>query len=188
MSGKTALVLITDGAEEMEAVISINVLRRANVAVTVALVGGSGGVAACSRGVKVVADCALTEAVAKGPYDALVLPGGLAGAQTFAKDAAVQEAVKRHYADGRLLAAICASPAFALPPCGVGAGKRVTCYPALSPHLGDAYTYVKEEKVVLDGKLLTSQGPGTAFDFALAIAEQLVGEKGAGEVRAAMLL
>jgi len=188
MSGKTALVLITDGAEEMEAVISINVLRRANVEVTVALVGGSGGVATCSRKVKVVADCTLTEALAKGAYDALVLPGGLAGAQTFAKDATVQEAIKKHYGDGRLLAAICASPAIALPPSGVGAGQRVTCYPALAQHLGDNYTYVKAEKVVVDGQLLTSQGPGTAFDFALAIVKQLLGEKVEGEVRAAMLL
>jgi len=189
MSGKSALVIITDGTEEMEAVIAINVLRRANVAVTVALLGGSGGAATCSRAVKVVGDSTLTEALASGvAYDVLVLPGGLTGAQAFAKDTTVQEAVKKQYASGRLLAAICASPAIALPPCGVGEGKRVTCYPALAQHLGDKYTYVKEDKVVLDGNLLTSQGPGTAFDFALAIVKEVVGAAKEAEVRGAMLL
>ena len=83
------------------------------IAVTVALLGGSDGAATCSRAVKVVGDSTLTEALAKGvAYDVLVLPGGLTGAQTFAKDATVQEAVKKQYASGRLVAAICACEFF----------------------------------------------------------------------------
>jgi len=186
MAQKTALVLIADGAEEMEAVIAINVLRRANVKVTVALVKGSAGVALCSRGVKVVADASLDDCLATA-YDAVVLPGGLEGAKTFAGDERVLKLLKEQYAAEKLVALICASPALVLPASGLGEGRGVTCYPALKEKLGAAYKHV-DQKVVLDGNLLTSQGPGTAFDFALAIVKELVGEEVRGTVAAAMLL
>jgi len=188
MASKTALVLIADGSEEMEAVISINVLRRANVKVTVALVSGTNGMATCSREVKVVADVSLQEALTAGSYDAVVLPGGLNGAKTFAADPTVKELCQKQLSSGKILALICASPALVLPSAGIASGRKVTCYPALHPQLGDAYTYVDDKPVVVDGNLVTSQGPGTAFEFGLSVAQELVGAEAAGQVRKAMLL
>jgi len=188
MAAKTALVIIADGSEEMEAVISINVLRRANVKVTVALVGGTNGVAVCSREVKVVADCSLEEALAAGSYDAVVLPGGLNGAKTFAADPTVKELLAKQYSAGKIIALICASPALVLPAAGVAEGKKVTCYPALHTQLGDNYKYISDQPVVIDGNLVTSQGPATAFKFGLAVARELVGEQVAEQVGKAMLL
>ena len=72
--GKTALVLITDGTEEMEAVIVVDVLRRAQVDVTLAGLDDKAA-ATCSRNVRIVPDISLKEAAAKGPYDVIVLPG-----------------------------------------------------------------------------------------------------------------
>jgi len=186
MAPKTALVLIADGSEEMESVIPINVLRRADVEVTVALVKGTNDVALCSRGVKIVADAGLDEAL-KTSYDAIVLPGGLGGAETFAADPRVVALVKKQLASGALVAMICASPALVLPAAGVE-GRRATCYPALNSRLGDKLTYVPDQNVVIDDNLLTSQGPGTAFDFALAIAKELMGEETYVSVKNAMLL
>ncbi|XP_018020352.1 protein dj-1beta [Hyalella azteca] len=186
--GKTALVLIADGSEEMEAVISIDVLRRAGLHVTVGLVSGTAGIATCGKGVKLAGDVSFAEAESLGPYDVVVVPGGMGGSNIMAADSGVKKLLSEQYASGRKVAAICAAPALVLTAAGVGEGKRVTCYPSMESHFGDKYTYVAGEKVVVDGNLITSQGPGTAFDFALKVAEEIVGAEKSKAVAKAMLL
>ncbi|XP_046672005.1 protein dj-1beta-like [Homalodisca vitripennis] len=181
---KSALVLIVDGSEEMEFTISADVLRRAGVAVTVAGVEGSNPVK-CSRDVVIVPDTSLAEAVKKGPYDALVLPGG-AGYVKFSASAEVGNALKEQEKAGRIVAAICAAPAV-LKAHGIAKGKSLTSYPSVKEELVSDYKY-SEDKVVIDGNLVTSRGPGTAFDFALALAEKLTDKENAEKVKKAMLL
>ncbi|XP_050712886.1 Parkinson disease protein 7-like [Eriocheir sinensis] len=188
MAPKTALVLLAEGAEEMEAVIAIDVLRRGGVKVTVGGVGGAGSVL-CSRDVVLLPDMSLEEAVAKGPYDAVVLPGGLKGAENIGKSATAKALLTEQEKAGRVIGAICAAPAVSLTSVGVGEGKKMTCYPALKDKLTGSgkYTFV-DEKVVIDGQFVTSQGPGTAFDFALALVEQLVSSEKRAATAKPMLL
>ncbi|XP_018562008.1 protein dj-1beta isoform X2 [Anoplophora glabripennis] len=181
---KTALVFLAPGAEEMELVISIDVLRRGGFDVSVAGICDASPIVKCSRGVSVKPDILLSDA--KGPYDILVLPGGLGGAQSMARCKAVGEMLKQQENESRWIAAICAAPTV-LKAHGVGLGKSLTSYPSMKDQLKDDYKY-QEDKVVVDGKLITSRGPGTAYDFALTIIDKLIGKEKASEVANAMLL
>ncbi|XP_069675846.1 protein dj-1beta-like [Periplaneta americana] len=185
MANKTALVLLAEGAEEMEFVISVDILRRAGVTVTVAGLAGNDPVK-CSRNVVVCPDVPLKEAISKGPYDAIVLPGGLGGAKNLAESSEVGTLLQEQYKSGRLVAAICAAPT-ALQTHNIGFGKSLTSYPSFKEQLEGNYKY-KDENVVVDGNLLTSRGPATAFDFALAIADKLVGPGTSAPVAKAMLI
>lgn len=184
---KSAVILLADGAEEMEAVITIDVLRRGGVNVVVAGVNGSGPVK-CSREVVLVPDMSLEEAITKGPYDAVVLPGGLKGAETLGASPMVKELLVKQQNDRKVVGAICAAPAVSLTSHGIGEGKKITCYPALKDKFdSNKYTHV-DSKVVVDGELVTSQGPGTAFDFGLALVEKLMGKEKAEATAKPMLL
>ncbi len=179
---RTALVILANGFEEIEAVTSIDILRRADVRVTVAAV-------ACVRvdgahGVPFVADVTLAD-VKDQDFDAVVLPGGMPGAQVLGGTDMVREVVTRHADDGRIVAGICAAPAMALAAFGVLDGKRATCYPGFEERFPDTATFV-EDAVVVDGNVTTSRGPGTAFAFGLELARQLAGEQKANELAAAM--
>lgn len=116
-----------------------------------------------------------------------MLPGGLGGAKAMASNATVGEIIRKQFDTGRLLAAICAAPT-ALQQHKVAFGKSITSYPAFKEQLEKDYKYISNQKVVHDGNLITSQGPGTAFDFALKIANVLVGEGKSQEVAKGLLL
>lgn len=186
MSEKRVLALLTEGTEEMELVISVDVLRRAGIDVTVAGLT-SDKVFKCSRGVLVSSDTTLDEALTKGPYDVVLLPGG-PGYKTFAASEKVGAVLKDQEKSDRFIAAICAAPVV-LKTHDVCGKKKVTCYPSVKDQMieAGAYTYV-DSKVVVDGKLITSQGPGTAYDFGLTIIEQLLGKDAATQVAKALLL
>jgi protein deglycase len=162
----TALVLLADGFEEIEAVTIIDVLRRGEVEVTTASLGGARVTG--SHQISLEAD-ALLAAVSVESFDALVLPGGPA-AKTLREDARAQATIKRAAAAGKVLAAVCAGPT-ALEAAGALVGKRATSYP------GNALPSARqvEESVVIDGNVITSRGPGTTMAFALALLEQLRG-------------
>lgn len=178
-----ALVPIANGSEEMEAVIIIDTLRRAKWEVTVA--GIDEGVITASRGVKLMPDAAWSE-LNPANFDILLLPGGFGGTEAFMKHAGVQQAVKDFNAAGKWFGSICAA-ALALNEAGVLEGKKFTCYPGveakLPPHIQPV-----DEAVVVDGHLITSQGPGTAFEFALTIIAECSSPNLSAEVRAGLLL
>ncbi|PKI49610.1 hypothetical protein CRG98_030000 [Punica granatum] len=157
------LVPIADGTEEMEAVIIIDVLRRAKANVVVASVQDKLEIEA-SRKVKLVADTLLDEA-AKLSYDLIVLPK--------------QKESNRPYG------AMCASPALVLEPHGLLKGKKATAFPAMCSKLSDPSE--AENRVVVDGNLITSRGPGTTMEFALAIVEKFLGREKALELAKVML-
>lgn len=162
----TALVLLADGFEEIEAVTIIDVLRRGEVAVTTASLGEQRVTG--SHRISLEADALLGE-VAVENFDALVLPGGPA-AKTLREDARAQATIKRAAVAGKILAAVCAAPT-ALEAAGVLSGKRATSYPGNA--LPSAHWV--EETVVQDGNVITSRGPGTTMAFALAVVERLRG-------------
>ena len=182
-----ALVLLATGAEEMETVITVDVLRRGGVEVLVAGVEGDGTVK-CSRDVKISPDLSLAAAIPKGPFDCIVLPGGGPGAAALAANGEVGNLLKEQDAAGKVIAAICAAPT-ALLAHGIGLGKNITSYPApaFKEKLTGPYKY-QEEKVVVDGNIVTSRGPGTTFDFGLELVKILIGEEKMKEIASAMLI
>ncbi|XP_052900250.1 protein dj-1beta-like [Anopheles moucheti] len=203
---KRALALIARGTEEMELVITVDVLRRCNVDVTVALVqGGETGtdkelIACCSRGVNIKADTTLQAYVEQHAAtddalpDAIILPGGLDGAKAMAQATAVGQLLQRQQKAGKLVAAICAAPTVLAAHGKLFAGRRVTSYPSFREKMTEA-GYVWEEptagsplgRVVRDDNLITSLGPATSFDFGLAIGAALAGQEVADKVATGLL-
>ena len=161
-------VLIADGTEEMEAVIVVDVLRRAGISVFLAGVGGD-RLVTTSRGVRIAPDGEWDPAEASR-FDALIIPGGAGGTQILLQDDSVKESIREFVAAGKMVAAICAGP-LVLQAAGVLEGKTFTSHPACRTDF-NVGTRV-DQPVVRDGQILTSQAPGTAFAFALALVEAL---------------
>lgn len=180
---KKACVLLAPGCEEMEAVIILDVLRRGGVETVSA--GLVSGVFAASRDVKLEADVSLDECTEAKEFDLLVLPGGIPGTNALREDPRVRDLLL-HYlqAPGKRVGAICAA-ALVLDAHGLLEGRRFTCYPGVADQIQGG-TYV-EERVVEDGNLITSQGPGTAMAFALKLVELLTDAETAKQVADAML-
>jgi protein deglycase len=248
-AAKTVLVPVGTGTEEMEAVITIDVLRRAGAAVTVASVESTAEVL-CSRGIRLVAD-KLIEECASETYDLIACPvrrsgawlqmlvplasplglsssrltrmfhsscsqGGMPGAERLRDSEVLTSLVKAQRDSGRLYAAICATPAVFFEAKGLLEGKKATCHPGFTSKLSDQrYVAVAvglsltllfalrtcadvvyaalgrssiESRVVEDGTLTTSRGPGTAFEFSLSLVRQLYGEEVAKSVAAPMVM
>lgn len=177
---KKVLVPVADGTEELEAVTIIDCLRRAGADVTVASVDKSQVTA--SRGVRLVADSLISDCT-KEIYDLIALPGGMPGAEHLRDCGELSALLKAQAKSDRLYAAICASPAVVLKHHGLLDGKRATCYPSLLSELDCS----DDEKVVVDGNCITSQGPATALPFALKLIEILFGKEKEDEVAGSML-
>ena len=174
---KKVLVLLAEGFEEVEAITPVDYLRRAGIAVTTASVGNDLTVTG-SHGIKVSADITLLnipmEAVC--PWDAVVVPGGSPGADNIAASGEAGALLKKMAASGRLISAICAAPARVLFPLGLLDGKKFTCFPGEEKNVMPAGAEWKQDRVVVDGSLITSRGAGTAGEFACAIIDWLLGD------------
>ncbi|MBI5368120.1 MAG: DJ-1/PfpI family protein [Planctomycetes bacterium] len=179
----TAVVILAEGFEEIEAVTQIDVLRRAGVQVTIA--GLAGKVAKGAHQIAISTDLPLSEL--NFAPDLVVLPGGLPGSENLGNSREVVELLKKQNAAGRWIGAICAAPAYAPVKAGILEGKKATCYPSFESRFGPGTTAVKE-RVVADQNVVTSMGPGTSLDFALTLVEKLVGADKAKELRAGMLV
>ena len=180
-SARTALVVIFTGVEEVEAVTAIDLLRRAEITVTVASLGPERRVTGRCN-IVIEAETDLTGAL-EWEYDALVLPGG-PGRETSAGTPAVIELVERQAAAGRIVAAICAAPTV-LKDAGVLMGRKYTAHFSVEPELP---AMLKRKPVVRDGIVITSRGAGTAIPFALEIIRALASEDVAKDVAAAICL
>lgn len=181
---KTALIVVADGTEEIEAVTPGDVLNRAGVDITYAGIGTiapRGG-----HNIPLRADMFL-EDVGAILFDAVVIPGGGRGAENMSRSGLLGDIIKRHWEQHKIIAAICAAPAVVLSPLGILAGKHATCYPGLERR------FPKDVKdctasVCVDGNLVTSRGPGTALEFSIRLAELLTGAQNAIKVGQAMLV
>lgn len=165
---KEALVILAEGFEEIEAVTPVDVLRRAGVNTVMA--GLRSKNVRGSRRIVYTADVLLSEY--KGSPDVLILPGGVEGADNLHKSPFVTEWIAKMNQAGKWIAAICAAPAVVLAPTGVLDGRKATCYPGYEKGWG-ALIQHQAGAVVVDQNTITSQGPGTALDFSLAIVEKL---------------
>jgi len=180
--GATVVVPLLPGFEEIEAVAIIDVLRRAEVRVLVA--SSARGPVRGSHDIELTADTALAE-VSADAVDMIALPGGMPGAANLARDPEVQRLVRELAAAGKYTCAVCAAP-IALAAAGVHRGKRITCYPGFEDQLAGGT--VVEDRVVVDGTLVTSRGPGTAVEFALALVGILRGQTASAELAKRMLV
>lgn len=169
-----ALVLIADGIEELETVTVTDLLVRGGIQVTLASVNEITIKAA--RGLILTADCLIAEVT--GDFDVVVCPGGAEGARRLTESADLKDLLLKRHHSRLLIAAICASPAFVLQKFGILEGITATCYPTFSNQIAH---YV-DQNVVVSGHIITSQGPGTAAQFALCILAQLTQESVAEQV------
>jgi 4-methyl-5(b-hydroxyethyl)-thiazole monophosphate biosynthesis len=181
---KKALVLLAEGFEEVETVTPITYLRRAEIEVTVAAIGENLTVKGARR-IQMNADTTLEKAANAG-WDAVIIPGGLNGANNLAACGKTGTLLKEMAAAGKLVCAICASPAVVLAPLGLLAGKKFTCYPGMEEKVKDGEW--SENRVVVDGNIITSRAAGTTGEFAIAIIARLLGEDTAKKIADTVLL
>lgn len=183
---KRACVLLAPGFEEIEAVTVIDVLRRTEVHVDIAAVGAPGSEATPlvtgSHDITVRATTR-AEAVNAAELDALVLPGGLPGAHHLRDDPTAQKLIAEAHRAEKLVAAICAGPV-ALERAGVLEGRVATSFPGTT--LPSAR--YSEARVVVDGRVVTSRGPGTALEFSLELVRLLVSDAVADKLSRTMLV
>jgi 4-methyl-5(b-hydroxyethyl)-thiazole monophosphate biosynthesis len=184
---KRALIPIANGTEEIEAVTIIDVLRRAGIEVTVASVNDSGELKIVgAHGITIVADCTIDDCTT-ALFDLIAVPGGLPGSENLAASSALDRLLREQAAKGRLYAAICAAPMLVLSSKGLLQDKIVTGHPMFQQNI-EAKEVNGKSRVVVDGNCITSQGPGTALDFALDLVQQLCGVVKREEVGSRLVL
>lgn len=176
-----AIVFFADGTEECEALLVVDLLRRAGVKVTVASAMGRRELTS-SHGIALQAD-ALAEEVDYSDADLIVLPGGIPGTPNLAANKTVVDTVRAFCAAGKKVAAICAAPSI-LGGLGLLDGKKATAHAAFQGQLGQAV--VLDTEVVVDGNLTTSYGLGGAIPFALELVRQLQGDAEAERIQSAI--
>jgi 4-methyl-5(b-hydroxyethyl)-thiazole monophosphate biosynthesis len=188
---KKVIILLADGFEEVEAVTPIDYLRRAGIELTTAAIGKSRTVKG-SHGVPVNADTTLEELAGQGLagaalWDGVLLPGGMPGASNLAASPETGAFLKEMAGAGRIVAAICASPALVLAPLGLLSGRCFTCFPGMEGKVsGDAKW--TQDKVAVDGNIITSRAAGTAAAWAIALIEKLLDAAAAQKIASSVLL
>ena len=179
---KKIFVFLAEGFEEIEAITTIDLLRRAGAEVTTVAVNASATVKG-AHGIPVVADKLIGDILATSA-DAYVLPGGLPGVTNLAADERLKTLLKSAYQEDKLLAAICAAP-MVLGKHGILKGHRATCYPGFEHELEGAEHV--NDLVVEDGHIITAKGPRVAVDFSFAIASRFVDATTIARVKSDML-
>jgi len=165
-----AVVFFAEGTEECEALLVVDLLRRAKVDVTVASASGSREILS-SHKIRITAD-ALAEEVDYSDVDLVVLPGGIPGTPNLAANKTVTDTCTAFAKSGKKVAAICAAPSV-LASLGLLEGKNATAHAGFQDKLAGAI--VHDEEVVVDGNITTSYGLGGAIPFALELVRQLAG-------------
>ena len=175
-----AVVFLADGFEECEALIVVDILRRAGIETVMASIGEQLEVDS-SRHIKVHADT-LAEDVDYSCYDLVVLPGGRYGTENLKYSTIVQKTVEE-FAKEKYAAAICAAPSI-LAGLGLLDGKRATCHPDYENQMTEAT--ITHQSVTVDGNIITGQGLGATFDFAFEIVKRMIGEEKVQQIKAAI--
>jgi DJ-1 family protein len=175
------LLPLAEGFEEIEALAIVDVLRRAKIEVVIA--GLHSGPVTSVHNISILPDTTI-DTIGADEYDMIILPGGQPGTDNLNADVRIHRLLTDFQASGKLIGAICAAPII-LAAAGLLTGKRATSYPSYSGRLNGA-TY-DDRPVVTDGNIITSQGPGTAISFAMAIVSRLAGAHTSEEVTKAMI-
>lgn len=175
-------LFLADGFEEIEAVATLDVLRRGGVAVESVSIGASKRVQG-AHGIAVEADRLLAD-VLDSAAQCLIFPGGMPGSKNLAECGALMGWLDRHYAQGGFVAAICAAPAWVF--VRLPMPLQMTCYPGCEAMLPEAV--LSTEGVVVDERVVTAQGPGFAAAFGLKLVELLVTKEQAEVVAGGLLV
>ncbi len=180
----SALVLLVEGFEEIEAVTIIDILRRGGIETQTAYLTGefTTNLVVGANGITVEADIAINSAVCD-EYDIIVLPGGWGGTNHLAENKLSQNLIKEFKSEDKWVAAMCAAP-YALHVAGV-LSKKYTCYPSVEDKIRPEDR--SDDLVVVEDRVITSQGPATAICFALEIVRQLVGQESFNQVKSGTL-
>ena len=178
-------ILLGSGFEEAEALVTADVLRRANLPVSLVSVDDSPAVTG-SHGITVAADRPIMTVVLEDG-DTLVLPGGMGGVASMEKSDAAMDLI-REAAGHYRLAAICAAPTLLARAGLLKQGAQCVCYPGMEGELSAAGAVPRMDRpTVVDGNLITGRGPGAAFDFGLKLVEVLAGADAARAVAAGLV-
>ncbi len=169
---------LADGFEEIEAIAPVDMLKRAEIEVTT--VGVTGSVITGAHGIKVVADCEVSDIVLDSNLECIILPGGMPGALNLENSTAVQNAIDYAVNNGKFVCAICAAPQI-LGHKGLLKGRNAIAYPGFEGELEGAE--ISSDYVVCDGKFITAKGAGVAVDFGLEIVARLKGRDKADVIR-----
>lgn len=181
---KKCIVFLADGCEECEALLIVDILRRAEIRTITAAVGGNRQIIS-SHQIPILADT-LAEDADYSSADLIVLPGGMPGTLNLGKSPVVRQQCLS-FAENKMIAAICAAPSV-LADLGLLKGKRAACYPSFRDHLAAGEAAVSEAGVVTDGNIVTGQALGAAIPFALELVRLLTDEKTAASVAKAICL
>ena len=178
---KKALVFLADGCEMCEALCVVDVLRRSGIKVVTAGVTGERVVS--SHNVEIKADVLLSE-VKEDDWDLVFCPGGMPGATNLASSSLVNSLILSTYNKGRVVSAICASPAVVFGPLGIIKSGKATCYPGCE-EFAPGLDFVSDG-VVVDGNVVTGKSAGWAFDLGLKLISLILGDDKAEKVRASI--
>lgn len=168
---KKVALLLAEGFEEVEAITPADYLRRCGV--DLILAGVTGKKVKGAHGIEVT--CDVEAGQLSGELDGIVIPGGMPGSSNIAADEKSMKIIAAALDSGALVGAICAAPAVVLGAAGLIEGRRYTCYPGCENSFAGAE--FSEDRVVVDGNLITSRGPGTAGEFSEALIEYLCGKE-----------
>ena len=179
-------ILLGEGFEEAEALVTADVLRRADIPAALAGIGGSAVTG--SHRITVQADLPV-ERVTLAEGDMVVLPGGMGGVASIEASKPAMGLVRQAASSGAYwLAAICAAPTLLARAGVLPKGARCVCYPGMEGELVKAGAVpAMDRPAVAEGRLITGRGPGAAFDFGLALVEALAGADAAAGVRAGLV-
>jgi len=167
------LLPLAQGCEDLESVTVIDIMRRANIDVTVASLNGNH--VTCARGTVIVADTTLDDVISD-KFDMIVLPGGLPGADNLNSDPRIHQIIDRLNKEEKYVAAICAGPKV-LVKNGILNGKKSTGYPDSLSEVDTSKVEVTDEAIVVDGNVITARSVGTSIEFALTLIEKLSGKE-----------
>ena len=189
-----ALVPVAHGNEDIELVSITDILTRGGLEVVLASIEDDPNVC-LMQGLQITADCRLIEVIDQD-FDAVVMAGGIPGAMRLADAAGLRQLLARHHAAGAVLAAICLSPALVLEPAGVLEGCRCVtgnsqqiktqdktfAADEFTKRLGSKYDPTLRVCVDQQQRIVTSQAPATAVEFALAVVRLLAGDETADRI------
>ena len=172
---------LADGFEEIEALATIDILRRADIPVTTVGVGGD--VIRGTHDIVVTADMHIDDFAINDEISGVILPGGMPGVKNLYAEERVKDAVAYCASRDLYVCAICAAPSI-LGMMGILENKKATCFPGFEKQLTGAQ--VCADKVVVDGKIITAKGAGCALEFGFAIVEQVESAADAERISASM--
>lgn len=176
-------MFLADGFEEIEALYTLDILRRAGVEIKT--VGVTGRTVTGSHAISVISDALATELDASDDFDMIILPGGMPGSVNLDESEIVDKYISLAAERGKFICAICAAP-FILGKRGLLRGKRATCFPGFEDQLEGAT--IVDAGSVRDGLIITGRAMGAAHEFALEILCALKGESIAQKIKSAIIL